>query len=304
MITINASTITNNLLSNNKFSYKITKQGYAFNTDAEEYSYNAESLKEKLRHLKYSDKSDGADSSIIANVREFVSEYNSLKSNISEIDSTDRLTKYIKKFTLKAATSTKLEALFSKESDFMNKAENYSKKIYDETRLCMQKTFIEGDYSGTAPTESSVRTLATTLPSIVSCADVLSKGSYNSSNIDNLKELINNFIKYYNKYADDYQSAADKLSTDANAIAQTLTDTSKKYETLLNSAGINVDSSTGRLSAANPDGTSSLSDDIVSLEAVFGSSADYINTVKQTSESLFKTIIGGDSSDISIDFYA
>ena len=28
MITINASTITNNLLSNNKFSYKITKQGY------------------------------------------------------------------------------------------------------------------------------------------------------------------------------------------------------------------------------------------------------------------------------------
>ena len=49
MITINASTITNNLLSNNKFSYKITKQGYAFNTDAEEYSYNAESLKENIQ---------------------------------------------------------------------------------------------------------------------------------------------------------------------------------------------------------------------------------------------------------------
>ena len=52
MITINASTITNNLLSNKSYSYQISKQGYKFDSNAESCSVNVNNFKKQLRHLK------------------------------------------------------------------------------------------------------------------------------------------------------------------------------------------------------------------------------------------------------------
>ncbi len=326
MITINASTITNNLLSNKSYSYQISKQGYKFDSNAESCSVDVNNFKKQLRHLKYSDTSEGINGSITSYIKDFVSEYNSFKSGYSEIDSSDKLKKYTKKLdqlikdnsdalsdigitrkstgkldlnttTLSSATSSQLEALFAKDTEFMKKAESYSDTIYKETRKSMQQSYIEGDYTSAAPTNSTVRSLATTLPSLVNATDSLSKSSITSSNLENVKSLIENFVNYYNKFVEYSSKANTNLSDDASSKVNTINSITNLYKDKLNDVGISVDND-GKMSY------SSISDDVTKLENIFGSSSTYLGQIKNVSEELFKSIVSNNSDDVSIDFYA
>lgn len=332
MITINASTITNNLLSNKSYSYQISKQGYKFDSNAESCSVNANNFKKQLRHLKFSDTSEGINGSITSYIKDFVSEYNSFQSGYSEIDGSDKLKKYVKKFdqlikdnsdalsdigitrksngkldlnttTLSSATSSQLEALFAKDTEFIKKAESYSDTIYKETRKSMQQSYIEGEYASTAPTSSTVRSLATTLPSFVTSIDSLSKSSITSSNLDNVKSLIENFVNYYNKVTKYSSDAKDSLSDDASSKVDTINSITNLYEDKLNDIGISINSDK-TLSYTNADGSSAISDDLTKLENIFGSSSGYLGQIKNVSEELFKSIVSNNSDDVAIDFYA
>ena len=326
MVTIQASTLSAQLQTSGQYSYSVTKQGFAHDAKAEDASYNAKAMRQMIKHLKYFDYEDGSATELKKYVKNFVSEYNSLLDNTGKIENDKKIKKYTDKFdallnkyekelsdigiTKKTngkleldktkfdeAKNEKVSEVFTRTSEFSQKATLYMDRIFENTRLAFQKP-VTDNVTTVRQASNAQSQLIQQIPMLAVSANTLAQADY--SDDTQVKSFVAGYVQYYNALLNAAQNVAAERGTLESEEVSQIKQVTRNYQTSLTQSGITIDSDDTLLF----DEQAIASDD--ALRSTFANPSQYLSQIQNYAESFMQKLIvkREDMGSVSVDIYA